>query len=257
MKQFILTPSAGKRLIAMALAAHPAISLALQSGTVVIIAGTTNGYVAEAVLKSIGQEDGFSRKRFFRGIVLSPQRPTAETGRLPDESEFPGDVIIVNGIWQKGKTIFEVVDDLKEGDVILKGANSLDLQRRQAAVLIGHPRGGTILAAMQAVVGRRVRLILPVGLEKRVPGDLMALAQRLNEPGASGPRLMPVPGEVFTEIEAILLLTGARAELAAAGGVAGAEGSVRLAVWGSEEQIGAVVKLLEAISGEPKLNYEL
>jgi len=161
MKQFILTPAAGKRLIARALTAHPAIRAALRSGTVVIIAGTTNGYVAEEILKSIGQVGSFSRKRFFRGIVLPPWRTTTKTGRLPDESEFPGDVIIVNRIWQKKKTIFDVVDDLKEGDVVLKGANALDLQRCQAAILIGHPQGGTTIAAMQAAVGRRVRLILP------------------------------------------------------------------------------------------------
>ena len=53
MKQFVITPAAGKRLIAKALVTHSAIQAALKSGTVVIIAGTTNGYVAEEILKSI------------------------------------------------------------------------------------------------------------------------------------------------------------------------------------------------------------
>lgn len=250
MKQFNLTPAAGKRLIALALANHPAIQTALWAGTIAIIAGTTNGYVAEEILKGIGQGDGFSRKRFFRGIVPAPWQNTTETGRLPDESEFPGDVIIASGFWQKRKTIFDVADGMKEGDVILKGANALDMARRQAAILIGHPQGGTTIAAMQAAVGRRVRLILPVGLEKRVPGDLMDLARRMNEPGSSGPRLFPVPGEVFTEIEAISLLTGAEAELVAAGGILGAEGSVRLAIWGSESQVEAAGELIESVALE-------
>ena len=210
MRQFALTPAAGKRLIAKALVAHPAIQTALKSGTVAIIAGTTNGYVAEEILVSIGQAEGFSRRRFFRGITLPPWKPTTEVGMLPDQGGFPGDVVIVNGIWQKGKTIFDVVDGLVEGDVILKGANALDLARRQAAIFIGHPKAGTIGAALQAVVGRRVLLILPVGLEKRVHGDLNDLAVQLNAPGASGPRLLPVPGVVFTEIDAIKLLTGER-----------------------------------------------
>ncbi|HSD56668.1 MAG TPA: hypothetical protein VLB04_00695, partial [Methanotrichaceae archaeon] len=184
MNQFVLTPAAGKRLIARALAVNPAIQAALKSGTVAIIAGTTNGYVAEEILASIGQSDGFSRKRFFRGVVLPPWHKTIESGRLRDESDFPGDVIIVNGVWQKGKTIFDVVDDLKEGDVIMKGANAVDLRCRQAAILIGHPKTGTTGAILQAVVGRRVRLMLPVGLEKRVHGDLMELAARMNAPGA-------------------------------------------------------------------------
>ncbi len=43
MIQIVLTPAAGKRLIAKAIAAHPAIQAALQSSTIVIVAGTTNG----------------------------------------------------------------------------------------------------------------------------------------------------------------------------------------------------------------------
>ncbi len=251
MIQISLTPASGKRLIAKALVPHPSIQAAIKSGTVAIIAGTTNGYVAEEILKDIGQANDFSRKRFLRGIVLPPWQETTTEGRLHDESGFPGDVIIVNGVWQKGKTIFDVIDDMKAGDVILKGANALDLARRQAAILIGHPKGGTTSAILQAVVGRRVRLILPVGLEKRVPGDLMDLAARLNAPEASGYRLFPVPGEIFTEIDAIRLLTGAEAELIAAGGVGGAEGSVWLAVSGSEEQVVAAGKLLKVVASEP------
>jgi hypothetical protein len=254
-KQFLITPAAGKRLIAKALAKYPAITESLESRTVAIIAGTTNGYVAEEILSNIGQMYGFSRKRFFRGVVLPPGGPVTSTGRVKDESGFPGDVVIKEGIWQKGKTIFDVVDDLKEGDVILKGANALNLPRRQAGIYIGDPFGGTIGAAIQAVVGRRVRLILPVGIEKRVYSDLNDLATRLNVPGVQGPRLLPVPGEIFTEIEAISFLTGAKAEQVAGGGVSGAEGSVWLAVSGENEQIKSAEKLLNSIAREPYFEF--
>lgn len=251
MKQYVITPAAGKRLIGKALTKHPDIQSALQSGTIVIIAGTTNGYVAEEILSSINQSDGFSRSRFFRGITLPPAKPTTDTGRLSDESQFPGDVVIVNGVWQKGKTIFDAVDDLKEGDVILKGANAVNPVSKKAAIYIGHPKAGTIGAGLQAVVGRRVRLILPVGLEKRVFGNIDDMAQRVNAPGARGARLLSVCGEIFTEIEAISLLTGARAELVAAGGVCGAEGCYWLAVSGEPEQIEQAASLLKSVSKEP------
>ncbi len=236
MIQVALTPAGGKRLIAQAVARHAAVRAAMESGTIVIIAGTTNGYVAEEILAACGNTEGFSRRRFFRGITLPPYQETTAAGRLPDESAFPGDVVIEKGKWLTGKTVFDVVDGLKEGDVILKGANAVDLALRQAGILIGHPKGGTIGAALQAVVGRRVRLILPVGLEKRVPGNLNEIAARLNEPGAHGYRMLPVPGEVITEIEALAILTGVQAHLVAAGGVCGAEGSVWLAVSGTPEQ---------------------
>lgn len=255
LRQFAITPAAGKRLIARALAAHPAIRSALRSATVVIVAGTTNGYVAEEILTGLGVREEFPRRRFVRGIILPPGRPTTEQGRLADESGFPGDVIIRKGEWIRGKTLFDVVDELREGDLIIKGANALDVVNKRAAVLIGHPKAGIIGAALQAVAGRRVRLILAVGLEKRVPGSLDELAARLNAPGAYGPRLLPETGEVFTEIEAIALLTGATAEIAAAGGVGGAEGCVWLAVHGASAQVEKAAKLIRSIGSEPAFRF--
>lgn len=251
MRQYVITPASGKRLIGKGMVAHPAVVAALESGTLVIVGGTTNGYVAEEILEHIGQAEGFSRKRFFRGVTLPPPQPGTEAPPRPDPSEFPGDLIIVNGTLEKGKTLFDVVDDLKEGDVILKGANALDLPRRRCAILVGDPKAGTIGVAVQAVAGRRVQLILPVGLEKRVPGDLDALAEKINAPGERGPRLLPVPGRAFTELDAVAQLTGAEAELIASGGVCGAEGSCWLGISGTDEQLEAANELLRAVASEP------
>ena len=251
MKQFAISPAVGKRLIGKGMAAHPEIKKVLAGGMLVIIAGTTNGYVAEEILAAIGQGGEFSTKRFFRGITVPPGKSTTQQGRLPDESKFPGDVVIKDGAWLPGKTLDDVLEDLKEGDVILKGANALDLAAKRAAVLIAHPRGGTIVSSLQVMMGRRVRLILPVGLEKRIIGDLDSLATRLNAPGVKGLRFLPVPGEVFTEIEALVLLTGVKSELFAAGGAGGAEGSIWLALSGTPENEEAAVKLLQSVSGEP------
>lgn len=243
MKQFCVTTSMGKRLIGKAMVLHPDIKGVLEKGTLVIIAGTTNGYVAEEILKSLGQAQGFSRKGFRRGMTVAP-------GMKAIEADFPGDVIIHSGEWQKGKTIFDVIDDLKTGDVILKGANAFD-SRGQAAVQIGHPKGGTILAALSTVVGQRVQLIVPVGLEKRVFEDVNVLVQRCNAPGVEGPRLLPMPGRIFTELDAIGLMTRAEASLIAAGGVYGAEGAIWLGISGTGEQIDAAIELLRSVSDEP------
>lgn len=251
MKQFLITPTAGKRLIAKALTSHKLIRDAIKTKTLVIVAGTTNGYVAEEILSLIDQKEGFSRNKFFRGLVLPPGQPLTETGRFPDDGEFPGDVVIVKGEWKRNLTIFDVVNDLKEGDIVLKGANALNISRRQAGVLIGDPHGGTLGVAIQAVVGRRVRLIHPVSLEKRVAQDLNEIASLLNAPGSQGPRLLPTPGEVISEIEAISILTGARAQLIAGGGINGAEGSVWLAVSGDDNQVKEADDLLNSISTEP------
>lgn len=250
MFQSALTPAAGKRLIARALVQHPDVKRVLASGTLVIVAGTTNAYVAEEVLAQLGQLDGFDRRRFFRGLTVPPSKQAQFASQAQSDS-FLGDVVVRNGHWLKGKTIFDVVDELGPGDVLLKGANALDLERREAAVLIAHPKCGTSLAVIQAAVGKRAKLIIPVGLEKRVPGGLSRLAAVLNAPNAQGPRLLPLPGEVFTEPDAIRVLTGAEAVPVAAGGVCGAEGAVWLAVSGTPEQETAAQQLLDSICGEP------
>jgi hypothetical protein len=250
-KQFMLTVAMGKRLLGKAMAVHPAITRALESGIVVIVAGTTNGYVAEEILKAMGQNNNFTRKRFIRGINLPPGYKITDTGRLADENKFPGDVVINNGVWQEGKTINDISADLKEGDVIIKGANALDLSHKRAAILIGNPQGGTITVALPAVIGRRVHLIIPIGLEKRISGDLDQIANKVNAPGNKGLRLMPIPGEVITEIEALKILTGVKSEMIAAGGISGAEGSVWLNIEGTPEQILEAEKILRSIASEP------
>ncbi len=243
MKQFCVTTSMGKRLIGKAMALHPDIKAVLKKGTLVIIAGTTNGYAAEEILKSLGQAEGFTREGFRRGMVVA-------SGVEAIEADFPGDVVIRNGEWQQGKTIFDVADDLEMGDIVLKGANAFDA-RGQAAVHVAHPQGGTILAAISAMIGRRVQLLVPVGLEKRVLEDIHVLARRCNAPDAEGVRLLPIPGRIFTELDAVELITGAEACLVSAGGVYGAEGASRLGISGGEEQVQTATELFEAMADEP------
>ncbi len=256
MKQFLITPAAGKRLIAKTIANHPAVRKAIKNNTIVIVAGTTNGYVAEEILKSYKIAGDFSRKHFFRGLNLPHNLPVTKEGRLSDESKFPGDVVIVQGVWQKGKTVVDVVDTLREGDVIIKGANALNLRRNQAAVLVGHPKAGTIGVALPAIIGRRVRLIIPVGLEKRVDADLHELAATLNAPGAGGYRLMPMQGEIFTELDALRALTAAQVELIAAGGVCGAEGACWVAVTGEPEQEEFAAEVVASVADEPPFSVD-
>jgi hypothetical protein len=246
--QFTLTVAAGKRLIGKGAAAHPKLAAALAKGRCVIVAGSTNGYVAEEVLRSIGQLDDFTREGFCRGVVAPPGSPGMSEGKLR------GDVIITDGQWRKedrSKTVFDVIADLGSGDVVFKGGNAVDLARRRAGVLIGHPQAGTIGAIIPAVYGRRVQLVVPIGLEKRVADDIDSLAAEINSPRTEGPRLLPLPGEVFTEIDAISLLTGASARLAAAGGIRGAEGASWLAISGDDGQLRAAEKLIRSVADEP------
>jgi hypothetical protein len=60
-----------------------------------------------------------------------------------------------------------------------------------------------------------------------------------------------MPGQIFTELDAIDLLTGADACLLAAGGVCGAEGSSWLGISGDDDQVQAAADLIKSLAGEP------
>ena len=236
----------GKRLIAKGLAACPIIQDALKANTVAILAGTTNGYVAEEVLANLGTADGFARKGFRRGIVTPPG---FDTGSV--KAKLKGDVIITKGDWQQGKTIFDVANDLGLGDVILKGANAVNLASRQAGLYIANPQLGTIGASLPAIVGRRAMLVVPVGVEKRVEAEITDLQAMINDPDTEGPRMFAMPGEVYTELDAIADLTGAEVDIFAAGGIYGAEGCVWVGITGDSEEISQAAQLIESVSAEP------
>lgn len=245
--QYMLTPAAGKRLIARALASYPPLVGAMREATVVIVAGTTNAYVAQECLRILGQEEGFRPETFMRGVTT----PAVNEGKMLVTGGTTYDVVIRRGTWLRERTLFDVAGELREGDIILKGANAINRETGRAGIFIAHPQGGTTLTLLQAVVGRRVRLIIPAGLEKRVEEDVDTLAAAANAPGSEGLRMMPVSGEIITEIEAIDLLTGAKARLLAGGGVGGAEGALWLLLDGDPPRLEKTRKILDEVAAEP------
>jgi hypothetical protein len=60
-----------------------------------------------------------------------------------------------------------------------------------------------------------------------------------------------LPGDIFTEMDAIELLTGAETHLVAAGGIYGAEGASWLSITGTEEQEALAADLIKLVRDEP------
>jgi len=241
-KTFVLTVSESKRLIAKGVAKWPSVRRALKDGMVVVATGTTNSYVVEELL---GRR--IDKTSYRSGLTL-PERPIKE---IRMSREIMPDLVLRAGKPVEGLDRFTAVDEMKAGDVYIKGANALDYRRKLAGVLIGLDTGGTIGTVLGKLVGKRIELVVPVGLEKLVYEDIYEIARRLAESGTDGPRMMPVWGTIITEIEALKVLTGVEALLVSSGGVCGAEGSVRLLVGGEKEQLEATERLLDEIWGEP------
>jgi hypothetical protein len=171
----------------------------------------------------------------------------------------------------KGKSVDLSLGDaakkLKEGDVVIKGANALDYKNKLAAVNILDPSGGTTGITMPFIVARKAHLVIPVGLEKLVAGDLVDLTLKTREPletlhppagqskapfpGDVLPAMWLLTGEIVTELEAINILTGATAFQNSAGGISGAEGAVWLTFRGTRDQVKKALELANSIQGEP------
>jgi hypothetical protein len=241
--QAILTVSESKRLIAQAVKEMSIVKNALANGMVIIVKGTTNAYVAEEIT---GKKT--ERAAFVRGRV----QPAKGGKKLPDVKAAP-DVIL-----EKGKIIdlplADAVKKLKPGDVVIKGGNALDYKNRLVGVHIGAPDAGTTGTTMPYVVARKAYLVIPIGLEKLVAGDLVDLSLKMREPIESLNGLQSMfllTGEIVTELEAIHVLTGATSFQCGAGGIGGAEGSVWVVFRGTKEQVAKALKLVESIQGEP------
>ncbi len=246
-----LTVAESKRLIGKAVAQMPIVKNALENGMVIIIKGTTTRYVAEEIT---GQK--INPAEFVTGRLMPKQPELLPKGKS-----------VNNVILEKGKVVEislpEAAKKLKPGDVVIKGANALDYKNRLAAgnIMVGPlpgftqgPDGGTTGITMPFIVARKVHLIIPVGLEKQVAGDLVDLTLKMREPMESLnvlPSMWLLTGEIVTELEAIKMLTGATAFQANAGGVGGAEGGSWLVFRGTRDQVTKSMELTTSLKGEP------
>ena len=255
----ILTVAESKRLIGKAVAQMPIVKNALENGMVIVIKGTTNAYVAEEIT---GEK--VDQLAFVTGKI----EPEKGAGKLPE-------VKAVNHlILEKGKVVdislLDAAKKLKAGDVVIKGANALDYKNKMAAVNILHPEGGTTGITFPRALARKAHVIIPIGLEKLIAGDMVDMTLKTREPmkglpdppgsssaaypGHNVPSMWLLTGEIVTELEAIKILTGATAFQTSAGGINGAEGGVWLVFRGAADQVRNAMELVRSIQGEPAYN---
>ncbi len=246
----VFTVAQSKRLIAKAVVQLPEVKQALAKGTVAVPFGTTNAYVAEELLGH-----SIPKGEYVAGRTLPPGMPGAWLG----SGKHP-ELILKQGQRVEGIRAVEALPDMGPGDVFIKGANALDYTRKVAGLLIGHPTGGTIGASLGAVISRKIHLIIPVGLEKLVYGDVLSLSVASRRPDyhpdAPTVSLFPFTGTIVTEIEALRVLCGVEAQLYSAGGVAGAEGAVWLLIDGDRQALDKALELHDSLKGEPNLMAE-
>lgn len=244
-----LTSSESKRLIAKGVAALPSVQRALEKNTIIVAGGTTNAYVAEALL-DVQIED---KSGYTVGIVTK-----GELG-ISKSSKRTAPYVITEG--QALETAWkEYLPKLKVGDIFIKGGSAVD-HTGLTAVMVSDAAGGTIGAAQGILYARGVELIVPIGLEKMVPDVRAAIEFMTKSPvdEAFGHKvgLIPMLGAtVVTELTALETLYDVEARCIAAGGVDGSEGAVTIAIEGIDEEVQRALQDVKAIKGEPPVTVQ-
>jgi hypothetical protein len=243
--EVVLTVAESKRLIGKGIAALDFIQEKMQKGIIVVTSGTTNGYLYEELL---GQT--IDRRAYITG------RTTPAKGSASWDVKSLPDLVLVDGVPAPELDRFSALPKMQPGDVYIKGANALNYGAGVAGISIGNPTGGTVGGAIGYIYGKKLRFVIPVGLEKEVPFDIEEASAIIAEPDEHLGHILalwPVRGLIYTELEALATLCGVEAIPVAAGGILGAEGSLRLLLVGDEDEVKAAVALVQSIQGEAPL----
>lgn len=237
--QITLKPHESKRIIAMGVKKLPVVQEAMEKGIILINLGTTNAYVAEELT---GKK--IDPLRYSAGYVNGTTAVVPNEKRLSVIALRDGKEVDAEGI----------INEMGSNDVVIKGANAIDPDGI-AGVMLANPVGGTTGLILGTVMARGINLVIPVGLEKSIPFSVIEISKRIGiqrSKKATGlpVGMMPLFGQVITEVEALLLLGAEDAFPIGAGGVEGGEGSVTLCVIG--ENVDEIFKIVQEIKKKKK-----
>ena len=240
----ILNPAQSRRLVAKGVVASPIFQKAYRDGMIIIARGITNAYVCEELFNiSIGNKANQTAGLVTRGTTNTTKTPPPCTWHVVNKGK------VVEG----ADSNVEIAKFVK-GDVVVKGANAVDhtgLTGTYASSL----KCGTMGATWPYVTTRGGEFLVPVSLEKMVPCVMTAARHsgvyHFDKSMGLPAKIVPlVEAKAITEIEALAILCGVKAYQIGAGGVAGSEGSVHLAIEGDEERVNRAFDLCLSLKDE-------
>lgn len=239
--QFTLTVAEGKRLIAKGVAAMPEVRKALEAGLILLKGGTTVSAIAEELC---GQKLRISGRITPRGTV-SAGNPNPGGAHL---------MLLRKGIPEpcEGR-LKEAALSMGPGDVAICGANIFDTQGN-AALMAGKDLGGETGSVYPSLEAEGIRCIVAAGLEKLSPEPLREASRaagRKTAAWATGMAvgLIPIPGQIITELDALSILGYGNRWLIGRGGIGGAEGACTFLVEGDEKALEQLGNIIRSIKG--------
>ena len=241
----VLSPAQSRRLVAKGAVACPIVQKAYKDGMIIITRGITNAFVCEEFFDiSIEKKANHSVGQVVGG----------NTNVYHGPPPCPWHVIRSGKVVENADSNVEI-QTLKKGDVVIKGANAID-HTGLTGTYASNTKCGTMGATWPFVTPRGGEFIIPVSLEKMVPCVMTAARHtglyHYKLTTGLPVKLVPlVEAKAITEIEALAILFDVKAYQVGAGGVAGSEGSVHLAVEGDEDKVEKAFEFLLSIKDEP------
>jgi len=239
--QVSVTPNEAKRLIAKAISQTPVVCAALKNGKILLKGGTTVSALAEELVAT---------KLRISGRITQQGTKTANN-RVGFHR-----VLLENGqvkSLDSDAALEEVAVQMGKNDVLITGANALDVNRR-VAIMVGRPLGGPAGKILPGLMARGVTTIIAVGWEKLIPCPLeeaLSAAGRETTDLAMGMSvgLVPLWGTVVTETDAVSMLTGVKATVIGTGGIMGGEGSTTFIIEGNPSQVKEAWEIVHSVKG--------
>jgi hypothetical protein len=256
-----LTPAESKKLIAQAVIALPEFQKAWQNGIISIHHSSSTFFLYEALTGRRPEGAWVVGVVSPRGLCVSKESMEGRKQRAAkDQSSHDplatrGNLFFKNGCLQESTPLRDILDQMTENDVYIKGSNAMD-SAGNVGVLFGNPAGGGGTIGRVIAAQRRIgfHMLLPIGLEKLIPVPIAtatkkATFQKYKQAMGLPCGLIHVPGKKIDEVDALALLSGAEATPIAAGGLGGAEGSIVMAISGTDEQVGKAFEICSSVKG--------
>lgn len=261
--QVVLTPTEAKRLLSAAVLALDEVKRALDKGIVIVHPSSTTIFM----LEELGYEmhpQGLWVCGHISPIGLCIARPMIEAVLETPEygaEKYPFDYVLKNGellSFEHG-TLGPTLEEMGSKDIYVKSVNAIDPENKLGVLLAARSSGGSIGLVLKKQKEKKFKLLLPVGVEKRIQVPLSkATKAALKTTKAMGIpcSLWRLRGKLITEIEAFKVLFDVEAVPISAGGVSGAEGAVLWVISGEEKKVTEAFDWCEAHRGH-EFPYEL
>ncbi len=250
----VLTHSECKRLIARGIAQLPEVKEALKNRKIFVSRGSTTAFVLEELLG-----EPVNKAHYVTGQMTGEKKDLYRYGSLKGEKRLK-EIVIEKGVKKEVDSFQDALQEFEPGDIIFKGGNTLGSDGI-AGVYMAHPLGGTIGGILPIALARGIEIIVPISLSRSVDDNVWELSQILgnqtiDKEYAMGLPIgiMPVPGEVFTELEAFdVLYPDINVFQIGSGGVGTGEGSLHFLFIGDDDKVKVAYKdMVELAKSEPE-----